>query len=60
MKDNAITVTSNYVKGIQTSQKRMKIFEYLKSYVTTNEFVFLQDFNIIFDSFLEVQGCNQF
>ena len=43
MKDNVITFISNNVKGIQTSQKRMKLFEYLKSYVTTNGFVFLQE-----------------
>ena len=31
------------VKGIQTLQKRMKLFEYLKSYVGSNRFVFLQE-----------------
>ena len=43
MTDNVITFISNNVKGIQTSQKRMKLFEYLKSYVATNGFVFLQE-----------------
>ena len=43
MKDNVITFISNNVKGIQASQKRMKLFEYLKSCVATNEFVFLQE-----------------
>ena len=43
MKDNVITFISKNVKGIQTSKKRMKLFEYLKSYVTTNGFVFLQE-----------------
>ena len=42
MKDNVITFISNNVKGIQTSQKRKKLFKYLKSYVATNAFVFLQ------------------
>ena len=35
MKDNVITFVSNNVKRIQTSQKRMKLLEYLKSYVAT-------------------------
>ena len=43
MNDDFITFISNNVKGIQTSQKRMKLFEYLKSYVVTNGFVFLQE-----------------
>ena len=43
MKDSIITFISNNVKGIQTSQKRMKFFEYLKSHVPTNGFVFLQE-----------------
>ena len=41
MNGNDITFITNNVKGIQTSQKRMKLFEYLKSYVATNGFVFL-------------------
>ena len=44
-KNNAITLISNNVKGIQTSQKRKKLFEYLKSYIATNGFVFLQEAN---------------
>ena len=43
MKDNVITFISKNVKGIQTSQKKMKLFEYLKSYVETNGFVFPQE-----------------
>ena len=43
MNGNVITFTSNNVEGIQTSQKRVKLFEYLKSYVATNGFVFLQE-----------------
>ena len=43
LKDNVITFISNNVKGIQTSQKRMKLFEYLKNYVATNGFVFIQE-----------------
>ena len=43
MKDNVITFISNNAKGIQTSQKRMKLFEYLMSYVATNGFVLFQE-----------------
>ena len=44
MKDNVITFIFNSVKGIQTSQKRVKLFEYLKSYVAReNGFIFLQE-----------------
>ena len=43
MTDNLITFISNNVKEIQTSQKRIKLFENLKSYVATNGFVFLQE-----------------
>ena len=40
--NSEITFISNNVEGIQTSVKRMKLFEYLKSYVTENGFIFLQ------------------
>ena len=43
MNSNVINFISNNVKGIQTSQKRRKLFEYLKSYVASNGFVFLQE-----------------
>ena len=39
---NNLTFISNNLKGIQTISKRIKIFEYLKNYVTTNSFIFLQ------------------
>ena len=39
---NNLTFISNNVKGIQTISKRIKIFEYLKNYVTTNSLIFLQ------------------
>ena len=38
MSGNIITFISNNAKGIQTSQKRMKLFEYLRSYKTLNRF----------------------
>ena len=34
---------SDYVKGICSSQKRLKIFEYLKNNLHHNGFVFLQE-----------------
>ena len=43
MNGSIITFTFNKVKRIQTSQKRMMSFEYLRSYVTSNKFVFLQE-----------------
>ena len=47
MNGNIITFASNNVKGIQTWQNRIKLFEYRKSYVTTNGSVFLEDrFNV--------------
>ena len=41
--NSEITFTSTNVKGIQNSVKRIKLFEYLKSYVTGNGFIFLQE-----------------
>ena len=43
MNGSIITFIFSKVKRIQTSQKRMLSFEYLRSYVTSNEFVFLQE-----------------
>ena len=34
---------SNNVKGIRSSEKRLKIFEYLKNNIHYNGFVFLQE-----------------
>ena len=34
---------SNHVKGIRSSEKRLKIFEYLKNKIHHNGFVFLQE-----------------
>ena len=41
--NNSISFICNNVKGIQNTEKRIKIFEYLKSYVTHNGFIFLQE-----------------
>ena len=41
--NSEITFISNNFKGIQNSVKRIKSFEYLKSHVTENGFIFLQE-----------------
>ena len=40
---NNLSFISNNVKGIQAISKRTEIFEYLKNYVTSNGFIFLQE-----------------
>ena len=42
MNYNILIFLSNNVKGIRTSQKRIRLFEYGKSYATSNGSVFLQ------------------
>ena len=34
---------SNNVKGIKASEKRLKLFEYLRSNINNNGFIFLQE-----------------
>ena len=41
--NSEITFISNNVKGIKNSVRRIELFEYLKSYVTTDGFIFLQE-----------------
>ena len=41
--NNEITFISNNVKGIQNLVKRIKLFRFLKCYVTANGFIFLQE-----------------
>ena len=41
-----MTFISNNIKRIQTSQKRIELFEYLKNYVTSNGF-FLQETHLL-------------
>ena len=43
MNDNKLCFISNNVKGIQASDKRIKLFEYLRKCVIPNGFVFLQE-----------------
>ena len=40
---NNLSFISINVKGLQAVSKRIKIFEYLKNYVTSNGFIFLQE-----------------
>ena len=40
---NNLSFIFNNVKGIQVISKPIKIFEYLKNYVTSNGFIFLQE-----------------
>ena len=40
---NNLSFISNNVKCIQAVSKRIKIFEYLKNYVTSNGFIFFQE-----------------
>ena len=40
---NNLSFISNNVKGLQVISKRVKIFDYLKNYVTSNGVIFLQE-----------------
>ena len=40
---NNLSFISNNVKVLHAISKGIKIFEYLKNYVTSNDFIFLQD-----------------
>ena len=40
---NNLSSISNNVKGIQAISKQLKIFEYLKNYITSHCFIFLQE-----------------
>ena len=43
MNSDNLKFASNNVKGIQKSEKRIKILEYLKNSITLNGFIFLQE-----------------
>ena len=43
MNSDNLKFISNNVKGIQKSEKIIKIFEYLKKSMTPNGFIFLQE-----------------
>ena len=47
---NYIQFISNNVKGLQSLEKRIKIFEYLKNYISNSWFMFLREtHSIVFD-----------
>ena len=48
---------SNNVKGIQKSEKRIKIFEYLKNSISPNGFIFLQETHSSVND--EKRWCNE-
>ena len=43
MSRNNLNFVSNNVKGLQCRDKRIKLFEYIKNYISSNGFVFLQE-----------------
>ena len=43
MNRNNLNFVSNNVKGLQSRDKRIKLFEYLKNYISSNGFVVLQE-----------------
>ena len=43
MISNSIPFISNNVKGIQSFEKRIKNFEYLKNAIVSSGFIFLQE-----------------
>ena len=43
MNSDNLKFISNNVKGIQKSEKRIKIFDYLKNSISPNGFIFLQE-----------------
>ena len=50
MINNHIQFISNNVKGLQSLEKRIKVFEYLKNCISNNGFLFLQEtHSIVFD-----------
>ena len=57
MNSDNLKFISNNVKGIQKSEKRIKIFEYLKNSITPNGFIFLQETHSSVDD--EKRWCNE-
>ena len=50
MISNYIQFISNNVKGLQSLEKRIKVFEYLKNCISNNGILFLQEtHSIVFD-----------
>ena len=46
MINNYLQFISNNVKGLQSLEKRVKVFEYLKNCISNNGFMFLQEISL--------------
>ena len=57
MNSDNLKFISNNVKGIQKSEKRIKIFEFLKNSISPNVFIFLQETHGSVDD--EKGWCNE-
>ena len=57
MNSDNLTFISNNVKRIQKSEKRIKIFEYLKNSISPNGFIFLQEKHSFVDD--EKRWCDE-
>ena len=57
MNSDSLKFISNNVRGIQKSEKRIKIFEYLKNSLSPNGFIFLQETHSSVDD--EKRWCNE-
>ena len=57
MNSDNLKFISNNVKGIQKSEKRIKIFEYLKNSIFPNRFIFLQETHSSVDD--EKRWCDE-
>ena len=57
MNSDNLKFISNNVKGIQKSEKRIKIFEYLKNSISPNGFIFLQETHSSVDD--EKRWCDE-
>ena len=57
MTNKNLKFISNNVKGRQKSEKRIKIFEYLKNSISPNGFIFLQETHSSVDD--EKSSCDE-
>ena len=57
MNSDDLKFISNNVKGMQKSEKRIKIFEYLKNNISPNGFIFLQETHSFVDD--EKRWCEE-
>ena len=57
MNSDNLKFISNNVRGIQKSEKRIKIFEYLKNSISPHGFIFLQEIHTSVDD--EKRWCDE-